>query len=82
MIVNPGIANKINLPRRYIHAVAKICNRICPASILANNRTPSEIGLKIKDKNSTQINKGNSQRGMLRGQKTLTNFIPNSLYLI
>lgn len=27
-----------------------MCNKICPASIFANNRMPKENGLKAKDK--------------------------------
>jgi hypothetical protein len=55
--------------------VDKILSNVCPATILANNRTPKEKARAIYDTNSINTNKGTRARGQPDGTKYEKNFI-------
>lgn len=71
----------VNLIRNFNVAEPMINNKICPANILANNRTDKEMGLKKNfDNTSITTNKGASQLGIPEGKNfTLKKLSPKFL---
>ena len=53
--------------------VDNIFNRVCPAVILANNRTPKDTALAQYDTNSIQTNAGTKANGVPSGTKNEKN---------
>ena len=67
----------IKLPENNLYKyVDKIFNRVWPATMLANNRTPNETALAKYDTTSIKTNNGTNAKGVPAGTKKEKNLIP------
>lgn len=67
--IKVNIDNIPPLPNIWDKNVDNILIKVCPAVILANNRTPKETALAQYETNSIQTNKGTNANGVPSGTK-------------